>query len=68
MAVPEPCERCVRIRVHAAGLNPLDFKTRDGKLKVIRRYPLPIALGNELVGTVEAYGPGVARFAVGDRV
>lgn len=66
--VPEAGEACVRIRVHAAGLNPVDFKTRDGQLKVIRRYPLPIALGNDLAGTVEAWGPGVTRLAVGDRV
>ena len=56
--VPEAGEACVRIRVHAARLNPVDFKTRDGQLKVIRRYPLPIALGNDLAGTVEACGPG----------
>jgi alcohol dehydrogenase len=66
--VPEADQGCVRIRVHAAGLNPVDFKTRDGQLRVIRRYPLPIALGNDLAGTVEACGPGVTRFAVGDRV
>ena len=56
------------VRVHAAGLNPVDFKTREGKLKVIQRYSLPAVMGNELAGTVEAVGAGVTRFSVGDRV
>jgi Alcohol dehydrogenase GroES-like domain len=38
------------VRVHAAGLNPVDFKTRAGALKIIRNYPLPIVMGNELAG------------------
>lgn len=66
--VPEPGERTLRIRVQAAGLNPVDFKTRQGKLKVIRSYPLPIVMGNELSGVVDACGPGVTGFSPGDRV
>ncbi|WP_337847504.1 NADP-dependent oxidoreductase [Sphingomonas sp.] len=58
----------VLVRVHAAGLNPVDFKTREGKLKVIQRYDLPVVMGNELAGVVEAVGPGVTGFAPGDRV
>jgi len=56
------------VQVRAAGLNPVDFKTREGKLKVIRRYPLPVVMGNEIAGVVESVGSGVTRFAVGDRV
>jgi alcohol dehydrogenase len=56
------------IRVRAAGLNPVDYKTRAGRLRVIRRYPLPIVMGNELSGVVEDLGPGARRFAKGDRV
>lgn len=56
------------VRVHAAGLNPVDFKTRQGMLKLVQRYPLPAVMGNELAGTVAAVGAGVADFAVGDRV
>ncbi|MCP3731632.1 NADP-dependent oxidoreductase [Sphingomonas sp. MG17] len=68
--VPRPSPRPgeVLVRVHAAGLNPVDFKTREGKLKVVQRYALPVVMGNELAGTVEALGEGVTRFAVGDRV
>lgn len=66
--VPEPGPGDLRIRVHAAGLNPVDYKTRAGQLRVIRRYPLPAVLGNELAGTVEACGAAVKNFKIGDRV
>jgi NADPH:quinone reductase-like Zn-dependent oxidoreductase len=63
---PQPGE--LLVRVHAAGLNPVDYKTRAGAMRVIRRYPLPIVMGNELSGVVEAVGPRVTRFAQGDGV
>jgi NADPH:quinone reductase-like Zn-dependent oxidoreductase len=63
---PQPGE--LLVRVHAAGLNPVDYKTRAGAMRVIRRYPLPIVMGNELSGVVEAVGPQVTRFAQGDGV
>ena len=68
--VPQPSPRAgeLLVRVHAAGLNPVDYKTRAGALRVIRRYPLPIVMGNELSGMVEAVGPAVTRFSKGDRV
>lgn len=56
------------MRVRAAGLNPVDFKTRKGMLRVVQRYDLPAAMGNEFAGVVEACGEDVARFAPGDRV
>jgi alcohol dehydrogenase len=68
MPKPEPRAGELLVRVHAAALNPVDLKTREGKLKVIRRYPLPIVMGNELAGVVESLGKGVTRFAAGDRV
>lgn len=68
LPVPEPRDGEVRIRVRAAGLNPVDFKLREGKLKPITRLSMPIVLGSELAGTVDALGPGVTRLAVGDEV
>lgn len=56
------------IRVHAAGLNPLDYKIRQGKVRLINRLDLPRVAGSELAGVVHAVGPGVTRFAEGDRV
>jgi NADPH:quinone reductase-like Zn-dependent oxidoreductase len=66
--LPSPRPGQILVRVHAAGLNPVDFKIRAGALKIIHRYPLPIVMGNELSGVVEAVGPGVTRFAEGDHV
>jgi alcohol dehydrogenase len=65
---PSAGARELLVRVHAAGLNPVDYKTRDGKLKVIVQYSLPVVMGNELAGVVEACGEGVSRFVVDDRV
>ncbi|OOG73504.1 alcohol dehydrogenase [Sinorhizobium sp. A49] len=65
---PRPARGEVLVRVHAAGLNPVDYKTREGMLKVVQRYPLPIVMGNELAGVVEALGEGVTAFVPGNRV
>ncbi|MGO4619707.1 NADP-dependent oxidoreductase [Ensifer sp. 2YAB10] len=65
---PRPARGEVLVRVQAAGLNPVDYKTREGMLKVVQRYPLPVVMGNELSGVVEALGEGVTSFAPGDRV
>lgn len=66
--LPQPGTREVLIRVRAAGLNPVDYKIRQGMLRAISRYRLPIVMGNELAGEVVALGTGATRFAVGDRV
>src|SRR5258708_2185158 len=66
--VPEPGRGEVRIDVKAAGLNPVDFKTRNGQLRVISRHALPIVLGCELSGVVASVGEGVTRMRPGDEV
>lgn len=68
--VPRPTAGAseVLIRVRAAGLNPTDYKIRDGVARLFWRYDLPVVAGNELSGVVEAVGSGVTRFVVGDRV
>src|SRR5580704_13885246 len=63
---PKPCDILVNVR--AAGLNPVDFKFRQGKLRVIHRPKLPFVLGNELAGEVIAVGNDVKRFRTRDRV
>src|ERR1700744_3095286 len=65
---PAPGPRDIFVAVRAAGLNPVDFKFRQGKLRVILRPELPFVLGNELAGEVIAVGSDVRRFHIGDRV
>ncbi|WP_199827307.1 NADP-dependent oxidoreductase [Streptomyces xylophagus] len=68
--VPEPTAGAgeVLVRVRAAGLNPIDYKVRQGAMRLVQRLDLPQVAGSELSGEVEAVGAGVTRFAVGDRV
>lgn len=65
---PRPRPNEILVRVKAAGLNPVDYKIRDGMLKIVQRYRLPTVMGNDLAGVVEELGEGASRFAVGDRV
>jgi NADPH:quinone reductase-like Zn-dependent oxidoreductase len=68
MPTPELREDDVLVRVHAAGVNPLDSKIRDGEFKLILPYRLPLILGNEVAGVVMRVGPKVRRFQPGDEV
>jgi alcohol dehydrogenase len=65
---PQPGPSDILVKVRAAGLNPVDFKFRQGKLRAVLRPKLPFVLGNELAGEVIAVGSSVKRFGVGDRV
>jgi NADPH:quinone reductase-like Zn-dependent oxidoreductase len=62
---PEPRMDEVLVRVHAAGVNPLDWQTCDGRFG---RLPLPHTLGCDFSGVVEALGPEVTDFFVGQSV
>ena len=62
---PEPGTHQVLVRVHAAGVNPADWKIREGKLGNI---PLPSIMGNDFSGEIEALGPDVTEFRVGESV
>jgi len=70
MNVPTPTTGPTEIlvEVRAAGLNPIDFKVREGKMRAISRARLPLVLGNELAGVVVGIGGRAKRFRVGDRV
>ncbi|MFI8369963.1 NADP-dependent oxidoreductase [Streptomyces sp. NPDC085466] len=63
---PEPGLNEVLVRVHAAGVNPVDWKTRAGGA-LIEWGAVP-AVGWDVSGTVEAVGPGVGMFRPGDEV
>src|SRR5216117_3457556 len=49
------------VRVHAASVNPVDIKTRDGKLKTLLKYHFPLVLGNDLSGVVSDVGGSARR-------
>jgi NADPH:quinone reductase-like Zn-dependent oxidoreductase len=68
VAVPPMGHDDLLVKVHAASVNPVDTKIRDGKLKVLIKYRMPLVLGNDLAGTVTAIGAGVTRFKVGDAI
>ena len=58
----------VLVQVHAAGVNQLDSKIRNGEFKLILPYPLPLILGHDVAGVVVKVGPGARQFKVGDEV
>ena len=58
----------VLVQIHAAGVNPLDSKIRDGEFKLILPYRLPLILGNDVAGVVVRVGSRVRRFKPGDEV
>jgi NADPH:quinone reductase len=64
VATPEPGPGEARVALEAAGVNFIDIYHRTGLYK----NALPLGLGQEGAGTVEAVGPGVREVAVGDRV
>jgi NADPH:quinone reductase-like Zn-dependent oxidoreductase len=65
---PEPILTEVQVRVHVAGVNPVDFKTRMGRGVSGAMGELPIRVGWDVSGVVSEIAPGVTRFAVGDEV
>ena len=58
----------VLVRVRAAGINPLDWKVREGLVRDAFPLQLPAVLGIELAGVVADVGPDATRFRIGDRV
>lgn len=66
--VPEPIPTEVQVRVHAAGVNPVDTKSRSGRgMSRVLGGP-PFCLGWDVSGVVTAVAPGVTRFKVGEEV
>lgn len=64
---PSPLPTEIRIRMMAAGVNPVDVFTREGRA-YMKALTLPHIPGWDAAGVVEAVGYGVTRFRVGDRV
>ena len=64
LALPEPGQGEVRVKIDAAGVNYIDTYQRSGQYKP----PLPFTLGQEAAGTIDALGANVADLKIGDRV
>lgn len=65
---PEPQAGEALVRVHAAGVNPLDWKIREGAMKSFAPVTFPYTPGIEASGVVEAIGSGVTAYAIGQAV
>jgi NADPH:quinone reductase-like Zn-dependent oxidoreductase len=68
MPDPELREDDVLVQIHAAGVNLLDSKVRNGEFKRILPYRLPVILGHDVAGVVVRIGSRVRRFKPGDEV
>jgi len=66
--IPQIAEDEILVRVHAAGVNPVDWKVRQGYLKDFLVRQLPFIPGWDVSGTVEKAGAKVSAFAKGDAV
>ncbi|MBY0095033.1 NADP-dependent oxidoreductase [Priestia aryabhattai] len=68
MPTPQIGEYEVLAEIHAASINPVDFKIRDGKVKLLVKYKMPLILGNDFSGVIAKVGAKVTRFKVGDEI
>lgn len=65
---PEPKAGEVLVRVHAAGVNPVDWKIRSGAMKNFMQQSFPYVPGADFAGVIERVGAGVTEFQVGQEV
>jgi NADPH:quinone reductase-like Zn-dependent oxidoreductase len=68
LPVPEIRPREILVKVRAAGVNPVDWKIREGYLKDLFSHQFPVILGWDAAGVVEGVGNGVTRFKSGDEI
>jgi NADPH:quinone reductase-like Zn-dependent oxidoreductase len=66
--VPQPKDDEVLIKVHAASVNPVDYKIRAGQYPPVKQQQLPKVLGRDVAGTIERCGRAVRNFREGDAV
>ena len=66
--VPEPGPGELLVRIHAAGLNPFDWKVADGALDGVVEHSFPFVMGSDGAGVVTKVGSGVTGFRPGHRV
>lgn len=66
--VPEPKAGEVLVKNIFVGINPVDYKIREGQYPEVKQDKLPLTLGREVAGVVDKVGQGVSGFKPGDRV
>ena len=66
--VPEPRGSELLVHIHAASVNPVDYKIRRGTVPWVTQGMLPITLGRDLSGTIESSGPEAQAFRPGEDV
>jgi NADPH:quinone reductase-like Zn-dependent oxidoreductase len=68
--VPKPAIKPdeILVKVHAAGVNPIDYMIPKGLFKALLKFPLPATMGSDLAGVVVETGSRASRFKVGDAV
>ena len=65
---PKPGRGQILVQVKAASVNPMDWKIRRGEMKMMSGSQFPRGLGHDFSGVIDAVGPDVERFKVGDEV
>lgn len=65
---PKPAAGQVLVEIHAAGVNPFDWKVREGYMKQWVPLTLPATLGGDMSGVITELGEGVSGFTVGQEV
>ncbi|SDT90595.1 NADP-dependent oxidoreductase [Stappia sp. ES.058] len=65
---PTPGRGQILVQVKAASVNPMDWKIRRGEMKMLSGSHFPRGLGHDFSGVVDAVGPDVKQFKVGDEV
>jgi NADPH:quinone reductase-like Zn-dependent oxidoreductase len=68
MPDPKPNHGEIVVEVRASSVNPVDWKVRDGAMRMLTGRRFPKVFGGDLAGVVQALGPEVTRFALGDSV
>ena len=68
--LPEPVleKNCALVQVKAMSVNPVDWKTRQGVLKLLLGTRFPMIIGSDFSGIIEEVAPGIESFKPGDRV
>ena len=65
---PTPDTEELLVKVHASSVNPVDWKMREGLLKLVKGFKFPRQLGKDFAGEVVETGSEVTRFKKGDRI